>query len=162
LKTLEEYISALQNIEETEERAKWLKADLLVEARQNYGSKGFANTMAESLGCSARHIQELMKVAKTFSQEYRYPHISFSIYQICARTKEPLKWLERANDELLSVRQLQEEIRAEKDTGDVDERCRKAGERIVRAINDFKEKYSESGALQEQLEKIRELCRWKN
>ena len=71
MKSLEEYISAIQNITETEGRAIWLKADLLLEAREVYQGYGFTNAMAEALGCSARYIQELIKVAKTFPEEER-------------------------------------------------------------------------------------------
>jgi len=154
MKSLEEYISAIQEISETEEKALLLKADLLAEAKQYYDGKGFAKTMAEALGCSARHVQELVKVAKTFSQEERLYHLPFSIYLTCARTKEPKRWLIYANDNQLSVRQLREAIRAEKDTGDLDERCRKAGERLYRSIIEFKEKYKGSKALWEQIQRL--------
>lgn len=161
-KTLEEYISAIQNISETEEKAIWLKADLLLEARGAYKGAGFSEAMAEAMRCSARYIQEMIKVAKTFPPEECFLVLPFTIHRICARTDNPIYWLHRANDEQLSQRQLEEEIRASKDTGDLDEKCQKAGERIARSIQEFREKYKESKVLELELERLRLVLREDN
>jgi len=158
-KTFEEYISAIQNITETEARAIWLKADLLLEAREVYQGTGFSNAMAEALGCSVRYIQELIKVAKTFPKEERLLHLPFTIYRICARTDNPTYWLHRANDEMLSQRQLEEEIRGAKDTGSIEEQCHAAGERLARSIKEFREKFKDSPALGLELERLRLVLR---
>ena len=155
MKSLEEYISAIQNITETEAKAIWLKADMLLEARDVFQGTGYSNTMAEALGCSARYIQELIKVAKTFPQEERLFHLSFSIYRVCAKAGNPVYWLHRANDEMLSQRQLEEEIRGAKDTGDINEQCHAAGERLARSIREFREKFKDSPALGLELERLR-------
>ncbi len=155
MKSLEEYISAIQNITETEARAIWLKADLLLEARDVYQGTGFSNAMAEALGCSARYIQELIKVAKTFPEEERLFHLPFSIYRVCARAGNPVYWLRKANDEMLSQRQLEEEIKGAKDTGSIEEKCHAAGERLARSIKEFKEKFKDSPALGLELERLR-------
>lgn len=155
MKSLEEYISAIQNITETEAKAIWLKADMLLEAREVYQGTGYSNTMAEALGCSARYIQELIKVAKTFPEGERLFHLSFSIYRICARAGNPAHWLHRANDEMLSQRQLEEEIRGAKDTGNLEEKCHAAGERLAKSIREFKEKFKDSPALGLELERLR-------
>ena len=155
MKSLEEYISAIQNITETEARAIWLKADLLLEARDVYQGTGFSNAMAEALGCSVRYIQELIKVAKTFPEEERLFHLPFSIYRVCARAENPAYWLRKANDEMLSQRQLEEEIKGAKDTGSIEEKCHAAGERLARSIKEFKEKFKDSPALGLELERLR-------
>lgn len=155
MKSLEEYISAIQNITETEARAIWLKADLLLEARDVYQGTGFSNAMAKALGCSARYIQELIKVAKTFPEEERLFHLPFSIYRVCARAGNPIYWLRKANDEMLSQRQLEEEIKGAKDTGSIEEKCHAAGERLARSIKEFKEKFKDSPALGLELERLR-------
>lgn len=153
-KTLEEYISAIQQISETEEKAMWLKADLLLEAKEKFQGKMFANIMGEALGCTARYIQDLIKVAKTFSQEERLYHLPFTMYLICSKTKEPKRWIQIANDNCLSIRQLREEIKASKDTGDIDYKCKQAGDRLYRSISEFIEKYSESKVLWEQIYRL--------
>ena len=155
MKSLEEYISAIQNITETEARAIWLKADLLLEARDVYQGTGFSNAMAEALGCSVRYIQELIKVAKTFPEEERLFHLPFSIYRVCARAENPTYWLRKANDEMLSQRQLEEEIKGAKDTGSIEEKCHAAGERLARSIKEFKEKFKDSPSLEVELERLR-------
>lgn len=155
MKTLEEYISAIQNITETEAKAIWLKADMLLEARDVFQGSGYSNTMAEALGCSARYIQELIKVAKTFPQEERLFHLSFSIYRVCAKAGNPVYWLHRANDEMLSQRQLEEEIQGAKDTGNLEEKCHAAGERLAKSIKEFREKFKDSPALGLELERLR-------
>ena len=155
MKSLEEYISAIQNITETEARAIWLKADLLLEARDVYQGTGFSNAMAEALGCSVRYIQELIKVAKTFPEEERLFHLPFSIYRVCARAGNPVYWLRKANDEMLSQRQLEEEIKGAKDTGSIEEKCHAAGERLARSIKEFKEKFKDSPVLGLELERLR-------
>ena len=155
MNSLEEYISAIQNITETEARAIWLKADLLLEARDVYQGTGFSNAMAEALGCSVRYIQELIKVAKTFPEEERLFHLPFSIYRVCARAGNPVYWLRKANDEMLSQRQLEEEIKGAKDTGSIEEKCHAAGERLARSIKEFKEKFKDSPSLGLELERLR-------
>ncbi len=136
-KPLEEYISAILNLDETERKARWLKGDILIKAKADYPGKGFARTMGAELGYTARYIHELVKVAATFGEELRDFNYPWELYRVCARTQAPQMWLDRSVSNQWSVRQLRQEILKAKDTGDEAARIRARGERLFRTVSEF-------------------------
>ena len=99
--------------------------------------------MAEAL-VAAQDTYRTYKVAKTFRRRTSF-HLLFR-YTEYARVETPYIGY-KANDEMLSQRQLEEEIKGAKDTGSIEEKCHAAKERLARSIKEFKEKFKDSPAL---------------
>lgn len=135
--SLEEVIARLLDIDETEKQALFAKGDLLLAAKEVFGEKGFADYMASQLGCTARYVQEMIKVSKTFPTEKRAMDQSWYLHRLAAQTKEPEKWLGLAVKHGWSTRQLKEAIEQEKDKGPEEVQALKRAERLIKSISEF-------------------------
>lgn len=73
-------------------------------------------TLATDTGYSAQHIKDLARTAQVFhSPEDRRPreYIGWSHYKIAARTDDPHSWIDRAEENAWSTRELQRQITGE-------------------------------------------------
>lgn len=109
--SFEELVARLIELLQAQEDAKWEMGDLLLLGRAKFGGRGYARAVATELGCSARHVERLMRTAHVFPPEARVPDLSWSHHEIAARTQDAERWLNAAVENGWSVRQLQQAIR---------------------------------------------------
>lgn len=156
-RTFDEYLDACIELRKAGEHSRWLLGDLLIEAKKIYTERGFTRIVASYLGYTERYVSEIIKVSNTFAEDERVLELSWEIHRICARTKDPHGWLDRAVNEQLSARQLREAILAEKDTGDEEEKAMRAGERLLRSMKEYIEKYGHIEAVDEILGEMQNI-----
>lgn len=150
-RTYEDYINAVVSVDETAKQAQWLKGDLLKEARdeglkqlrekanKKQHIQTFIKQMASDLGCTARYVQELIRVAETFPEEERALDQSWYLHRVAARTEDPKGWLERAVAAGWSTRQLEEALWNACSKGNEEEKAKRKADRIRRTLEEFLE-----------------------
>lgn len=153
--TLESIISTMLEAQKAQENLSWHQADMLAEAAPQYG-RDFAKAIAAETVWTTRHINALIKCAKTFKEDQRIPRLSFKLHIICSRTSDPLGWLAKCEENAWSERQLKDALKDAKDTGDTQERAKKKGERLAKSIEEYAASFG--GLATDQLARIRNLC----
>ncbi|GGK33053.1 hypothetical protein GCM10010965_27430 [Caldalkalibacillus thermarum] len=105
---LEELLAAYIQVEESEQEARWIKGQLLDEMLK----KGAKQTwLSSQLGISPAQIRELVKVYRAFPKpETRMPSLSWYHHRVAANSSDPAKYIQKANDEGLSTRELRKAI----------------------------------------------------
>jgi len=105
---LEELVQAYHQIDEQEQESRFVKGQLLdamlaAGATQKY--------LSQELGVSPSQIRELVHVYRTFPDPAsRIPTLSWYHHRVAARSSNPQKYLALAADQLVSIRQLREQI----------------------------------------------------
>lgn len=74
----------------------WKIGDMINESHAKIGKLESYRRAAHGMGKSKRWALELSKVAYAFPAEVRYATVDWHIYRICAQTKDPIGWLNRA------------------------------------------------------------------
>jgi hypothetical protein len=106
--TLEELLAAYVQVEESEQEARWIKGQLLDEMLKR-GAK--QTWLSSQLGISPAQIRELVKVYRTFPKpELRIPSLSWYHHRVAANSSDPVRYIQKANDESLSTRELRKVI----------------------------------------------------
>lgn len=141
----EDIVQEICSLEEDVRELQWRKGELLLEAYALYPGRGFARAMASALGCSARYVEMLMRTAKVFPPETRAADMSWEHHRICACTKDPQGWIDRACAEGWSTRQLREAIRASRDTGPDRQDAMREADILVRRVEEYRAKWGEAG-----------------
>lgn len=106
--SLEELLTAYVQVEESEQEARWIKGQLLDEMFK----RGVKQTwLSSQLGISPAQIRELVKVYRAFPKpEMRIPSLSWYHHRVAANSPDPSKYIQKANDEGLSTRELRKKI----------------------------------------------------
>jgi len=143
--TFEEIVSRLVELRQAEQECRWEMGDLLLAARQVFVGRGFARAIAGQLGCSTRHVEQLMRVAQTFSPEARALDMPWTLHQIAAQTKEPEFWLQQAVDNQWSTRQLRDAIRAAQERGPDRHDAAREADVLIRRVEEYAERWGRDG-----------------
>ena len=105
----DELIQYLVELRCQEDEKAWEFAAACAVALDRYKAK--ATDIAAQVNCSARHVRNMAKTFLAFPvDEERNKELTISHHLVCAGTETPRAWLERAEQEQLSVRQLKEAI----------------------------------------------------
>lgn len=134
---LEESLSEFAEMLQAGRATQWAEGDMLAEAKRTYGRKVLLR-FAEVGRCSVRWCQRRAKVAETFARDTRalYPDLNWSVFEIAARTDDPVGWLQKAADNGWSEAQLRQAIRGVKPETPKVARLLKQAEKILRAGGD--------------------------
>ncbi|AEJ40888.1 hypothetical protein TPY_2728 [Sulfobacillus acidophilus TPY] len=103
---------------EQHDMAKWMRADLVVEAHERWGRQATAHIVealaATPWAVSASYIRMLYRTALAFppSERTRWP-LPFSYFRVAAVTDRPTDWIQRAFDHRWFVRDLIQAIHRE-------------------------------------------------
>ena len=140
-----------QLIEMRKEEAEriWDQASIIFILRSKMNVK--AGDIGSQLGCSSVYVNELARTYGAFPDPTaRSQELTFSHHKLCAKSDDPEYWLNMAEQNQWSTRQLQDAIKG-KSEKDEFEKVRKLYEKI--------EKYLEEGGpeaewLQEQIHEL--------
>lgn len=91
---------------EAGENLHWRVGDLLVQELPD--TRGAAKGLASELGRSAAWVSDHLRTARAFSEDERAADMTFSLHSLCARTSEPIAWLQTAVELQLSTRELRD------------------------------------------------------
>ncbi len=110
--TYDELLQALVDIKTEEANAVWKQAGLMCLLVERHKAK--PGDIASQLGCSASLVRDMVRTFKAFpNEEDRAIDRSFSIHKICAKTDDPLGWLDKALANGYSTRELQKVVKGE-------------------------------------------------
>jgi hypothetical protein len=93
---------------EAESLLHWSVGDLLAQSLPN--TRGAAKALAADIGKSGSWVSDHQKTAKAFPEEHRAPDMPWSVFVECARTTDPVWWLDKAIEGQWSTRQLKEAL----------------------------------------------------
>lgn len=146
-KTFDEVLDLYLFCLEKGQDSMWERAAVLT-VMQDY-MKLKPKQIASAVGCSASLCRKMVRTYNAFSEESRVPFLSFRHHQIAATSSDPKAWINKAADENLSTRQLQEQIVDSK----LDPTVKKDNlrSRAEKALLLIKESLSESGEASEWL-----------
>lgn len=135
--SVEERLGEFAEMLQAGRATQWAEGDILTEAKRTYGRKVLGQ-FAEIGRCSVRWCQRRAKVAETFGRDVRatYPDLNWSVFEIAARTDDPVVWLQRAADNGWSEAQLRQAIRGVKPETPKVARLLKRAEEILQAGGD--------------------------
>lgn len=112
--SLEEYLQAFVDTVEIQGRSQFVLGDIASSAVASFGPD-IVGKFAEVSNKSKRWIQIVRKVSEAFTQETRdaYPELTWQHFRFAAThtEKNPVEWLEIAQDQHLSTRDLAELLR---------------------------------------------------
>lgn len=109
--TLEEFISRLSDILETEQRFHWAIGELL---SQQPNTTANTKAIASGIGRSAAWVSEHSRTFKAFPEACdRAADMSWQVHVLCARTSDPVVWLEYAIENQCSTRELKDKLAEE-------------------------------------------------
>lgn len=112
----------------------WQQSAIVFVLRERMQVK--AKDLAASIGVSSTYINDLARTFAAFPEEYvRNKEMSFTIHKICAKTNDPEYWLEEAEKNQYSSRQLQEAIKGKLVSNAMD-KVVKLYEKVVKTLED--------------------------
>jgi len=93
-KTLEERLTRLAELKEAGRATSWSFGDEAAETVDEYG-RGAIKRIANDAHCSAEWVRQVIKIARAFPKELRYPDVDWSIYRetyyAAGREKKPIQ-----------------------------------------------------------------------
>jgi hypothetical protein len=112
-KSWEQYIVELQEARETKDGSQWLLGDLALGIEKDYGEDSIGKA-AYAGGIEKKTFMNYRTISKRFSKEIRekYRKLSWSHFSAVSAEKisQPEAWLEKADNEEMSVESLRREI----------------------------------------------------
>jgi len=113
VKSWEEYLVAGMSAREAKDDSNWLLGDLALGVSKDYGEDSIGK-YAYGISVSKKALMNNRTIAKRFPQEVRikYKKLSWSHFEAVSPLKieRPEAWLEKADDEELSVESLRKAI----------------------------------------------------
>ena len=134
---LEELLTRATEMRQANRATQWALGNIAAEAREAFGKTALGK-LAEVMGVSVRWVQKLAQVSTAYSQDERsaYPELGWALFAVAMRTDDPIHWLNQANDNHWSERELRLAIRGERPPSNAVERLLKRVETILQSGGD--------------------------
>lgn len=115
MSSFEEVAQALVTCFEAEQGSRFAAGDVLVAS----GARGKElSSLGSTVGRSKSFLASLKQVSEAFPPDERAQDMAWSVHLWCARTSEPVVWLEYAIENQCSVRQLRQKLIEEGEVAD--------------------------------------------
>jgi len=130
----DQLIDQLIEMRKEEAERLWDQASVVFVLRNKMQAK--AGDLASSIGCSAVYINDLARTFGAFPDPTaRNIELTFSHHKLCAKSDSPEYWLNMAEQNQWSTRQLQDAIKGKK-KDDPLEKVRKLYEKIEKVLDE--------------------------
>jgi len=112
--TYETSVEEYKNLAVNEDNCRWKKGDLALEIEIKYGQKTLQK-FAIDVNEEYNTLRVYRKVAGIFIKKERKTNLSWTHHFIASMSSEPFKWLEKAEENNYTTRQLKNAIKRKKE-----------------------------------------------
>lgn len=105
----EEAVSRGMELRSAKDNSQWDLGDLALEVRSVYG-KDSLGTFANEILINKKSLQQYRRVSAAFPPKQRSPYLSHRHHMLLAAKEDRLQWLKRAEENNLTVTQLEREL----------------------------------------------------